>query len=152
MADEVDILIKFCEEEWTQARQSENQRATMTNYIIIIAIAIFGLMVQMDLNTKALPLAILLVLIGTYGALVSMKLYERWLLHRRRARYWAKRIDELHPNAQLLQLKKAAIKDHEAKYPRLVRLHLNWLWITIHILIALFGVVWAFVIITVRGI
>ena len=59
MADEVDILIKFCEEEWTQARQSENQRATMTNYIIIIAIAIFGLMVQMDLNTKALPLAIL---------------------------------------------------------------------------------------------
>ena len=152
MADEADILIKFCEEEWTQGRQSENQRATMTNFSIIIAVAIFGLIVQMDFGTKALPLAIILVLVGTYGALVSIKLYERWQLHMRRARDWRKRIDELHPNAQLLQLRKAAWNDHKAKHHWLVRLHLNWLWVAIHSLIVSFGVVCAIIIIFVHGI
>lgn len=46
MADDSDVLIKFCEEQEAQARQSENQRATVSNLIVTIASAITGFIVQ----------------------------------------------------------------------------------------------------------
>ena len=147
MADEANILLKFCENEWLQGRQSEDQRATMTNFIVIIAAAVLGFIVQMGFDTQALPLSILLIPLGAYGALVSAKLYERWHFSMRRARYWRKRINELYPDAQLLQLKEAADNEHKTKYNRFRRLRLNWLWLTLHILIALLGIVCSIVII-----
>ncbi len=36
MADEINVLLKFWEEQWIQARQSENQRSTMANFLISI--------------------------------------------------------------------------------------------------------------------
>jgi hypothetical protein len=150
MVDEADILLRLCENEWLQGRQCEDQRAGMTNFIVIIAAAILSLIVQMGFDTRTLPIAVLLALLGAYGALVSAKLYERWRFHMRRARYWRNRIDELHPNAQVVHLKEVAYHEHKTRYPRLVRLRLHWLWLTLHMLITLFGVVCAIVIVTTR--
>ena len=60
MFDAKDILIKYLEEEWAQARQSENQRATTTRYVLLITIAIQGIIVQQDFGVKSLVLVALL--------------------------------------------------------------------------------------------
>ncbi len=140
MADDTDVLLKLCEEQWTQGRQSESQRATVTNFIITISAAILGFLVQKNFTLTSLPLAILLIALGIYGAVISAKLYERWQSHMRRARYWRKRIDELHPGARIEQLKAESDAKHKLKYSKLEKIKLNRLWLALHILIALIGV------------
>lgn len=139
MADDTDVLLKLCEEQWTQGRHSESQRATVTNIVFTISAVIIGFLVQKGFSLTSLPLAILLILLGIYGAVTSAKLYERWQFHMRRARYWRRRIDELHPDAQIEQLKAEADAEHKLKYSNLERIQLYQLWLALHILIALIG-------------
>jgi hypothetical protein len=46
MADTTDILLTMIDENWTQARHSEDQRATITNFIVVIASVIHGVLTQ----------------------------------------------------------------------------------------------------------
>jgi hypothetical protein len=119
----------------------------MTNFIIVIAAVVFGVIVEMDFDIRALPLALVLTVLGTYGALACAKLYERWQLHVRRARYWLRRIDELCPNAQVIDLQEIAESEHYARYGRLTRLRLHRLWVALHIFIALSGLACSVVIV-----
>jgi hypothetical protein len=57
----------------------------------------------------------------------------------RRARYWRKRIVELHPDAQLEKLKSEADKEHRLNHPKLEKIELNRLWLALHVLIAIIG-------------
>lgn len=139
MTDEIEVLLRYCENEWNKARHSEDQRATMTNFIVLIAAGILGLMGQLAFDTRSMPLALLLVLLGTYGAVSSAKLYERWRLHRTRARFWSRRLDELCPKAQIYRERQAAWRYHKSRHPRLARLRLHWLWVILHSLIAVLG-------------
>lgn len=101
MADDTDALLKIYEEQWAQARHLEDRRSTITNIVLLIATAVFGFIFQRSLSLQTLPLTILLIALGIYGAVASEKLYERAQFHLERVRYLHKRIDELHPNAQL---------------------------------------------------
>ena len=147
MADDVDVLLRFCEDEWTQGRHTESQRATVTNFVVILSIGVFTFIVQKGLSIQTLPLTLLLILLGIYGAVISYKLYERWSLCRRRVRYWRNRIDELHPNAKLLELKKTAALEQAKKYPRMYKIKLYRLWSILHISIAIIGLICSIIII-----
>ncbi|MGA9348400.1 MAG: hypothetical protein WBW48_06285 [Anaerolineae bacterium] len=138
---QVEVLIKFCEEEWAQRRQSENQRATITNFVLTIASAVLVIIVQKGLNADSLPLAILLIPLGLYGALTSAKLYERGEFHINITKFWRKQIAELCPDVQLLQLREMAKSDHAAKFRVLTKVRLHDLWLGLHIGIVLVGVV-----------
>jgi hypothetical protein len=50
MSDKVDIFLQYWEEEKAQGRPSENQRATVTNYIIIISSLIITFVVNNKLE------------------------------------------------------------------------------------------------------
>lgn len=147
MADDTDVLLKMYEEQWEQARQTENQRAAITNIVLVIASAVLGFIVQRGLNLEMLPLTILLIVIGIYGAIASEKLYETFQFHVGKAWSWRKRIDELHPNAQLLKLNEESRKKHRAEFPRLVRLRLHHMWMVLHLAIALGGIILTFAVI-----
>jgi hypothetical protein len=41
MANDTDVLLKLCEEHWTEMRHIEDQRATITNIVIIITSAVW---------------------------------------------------------------------------------------------------------------
>ncbi len=58
MADTSDIMFKMIEEQRFQARQSEDQRATLTNYVVVIAAAILGFPVNRGLVKEMWPVAI----------------------------------------------------------------------------------------------
>ena len=71
----------------------------MTNYIIVISVAIFGFIMNRGIAKEIWPLAALLVVLGIYGAIVSAKLYERFRLHEHIVVKIIQRLDELHPDA-----------------------------------------------------
>jgi hypothetical protein len=57
-------LRAYWQEHREQFRQSENQRAVLTNYVQAIAAAISGLVVQQDVKLRTLPLSVLISVIG----------------------------------------------------------------------------------------
>ena len=141
MADETDILLKFCEEDWAQARQSEDQRAIVTNIILIITSAVLGLLSQRELVLEMLPLAVFLIVLGIYGGFTSQKYYERHQFHIERARAWRKRLEELTPKSQINKLREEANAKHSKKFRRLEKLHLHTLWLFLHVAITSIGII-----------
>lgn len=139
---EVDILLKFCEEDWEQRRQSENQRSVMTNFILTIASAITVLIINNGLTLNNLPLSILLIFLGIFGAIAVAKLYERGEYHIESTKAWRQRIDELYPDAELLTRRRQADKTHATKFGKTIRerIRLHGLWINFNIAIAVLGI------------
>jgi hypothetical protein len=136
MADDVDVLLKMCEEQWTQCRQLETQRSLITNFVITIAAASLAFIGSKGFVMASLPLGGFLIFLGLYGAITSEKLYERWQFTRNRSRYWRKRVDELRPDAHLMELQNQADREYSH---RLQNVRLHWLWVCLHLSIALIG-------------
>ena len=79
MADQEEgsAVLEFWEDHREQMRQSENQRAVLTNYVLLIAIAISGFVVHQQFSLRNVPLSVLTLAIGLYGAVSAAKYHER---------------------------------------------------------------------------
>ena len=141
MADDTQVLLAFCQEHWTQARHIENQRATISNLIIVVASIIVAFVSQQGLSLQMLPLTILLIILGLFGAFITEKLYELFHFHHDKVRYWQKRINELNPNARLDELEKEANREHNNRYSRMRSIRLHYLWVLLHSAVVLVGTV-----------
>jgi hypothetical protein len=136
---EVDVLLKLYEEQWTQVRHLENQRATVTNLIVVIASAILGFIVQQGLSVEIIPVSLLLIVLGIYGALTSEKYYERIQLCIKRSTVFRDQVDKTYPKMNLAQIMKEFNVQHKERFPRLSKISLRSLWFSLHLAIALGG-------------
>ena len=136
-----DTVLAYWHEHREQLRQSENQRAVLTNYVLVITAAISGFIVQQHFQPRTLPLSVLIVIIGLYGAVAAAKYHERADYHLFQARALTR-----------VLIDTGSLTDHEAvldefrqqhyrKYPRLHRLRLNRLWTGLHLGVAVYGIV-----------
>lgn len=141
MSDETEILLRLHEDQWTHARHSEDQRATVTNLVITLASAGIAFIAQTGLNPTKLPITVLLIILGLYGAFTSEKLSERSRYHIIRARLLRKRIDELYPDAKIEQLKEEAERYHKNRDSFLYDFKLHYLWLALHLAISLTGII-----------
>ncbi|MBU1320197.1 MAG: hypothetical protein KKG33_12425 [candidate division Zixibacteria bacterium] len=141
MADVKDILLDQLDKQWARARQSENQRAQMTNFLIVIYGVLQGFIVQRKFDEPTIILACVMILLGIFGVLASFKYYERFRLSTCRVGRIMERLKELEPLANLEELEAVADKKHQARYPRLVRLRLHKLWHALHFGIIILGIV-----------
>ncbi|MFD0684013.1 hypothetical protein [Actinomadura fibrosa] len=146
MADVSDVLLKHWEDQRAKFRHSEDQRATLTNMILVISSLGFGLIGQRGLRDSMLAVTVPLVVIGAYGALATAKLAERATMHNRQGREFSDRLDELLPDLRLKQTYAAARSGHNARYGRLARLRVRHLWVGLHSGIAVAGLVLSVVI------
>jgi hypothetical protein len=140
MADDSDVLLRFFEEDWRQVRQEENQRTAFSNIVFLIASAVLGVLTQFGLSQGSLPLTVLLIVLGVFGGIASEKLYERSKLHMELAWAWRRRLYELHPETQVERMVAEARDINRQRFPRLRRLHLHHVWLTLDLFIALAGV------------
>ena len=128
-----DAVLAYWSEHRSQLRQSEGQRAVLTNYVLAIAAAVSGLVVQQHFRTQTLPLSILVVLTGLYGALAAAKYHERANYHLGQARALTRVLVEsgdLTDNDVILERFR---RDHYLECPRLSRIRLHWLWTGLHL-------------------
>lgn len=145
MSETTDILINAADREFGQAKQSEDQRANITGLLVIIASAIQGGLTQTGLNKNALPLTLMLIILGIFGILASLKLYERARRHTRLAFLIRERLEELHPETNLSQLLKITRKEQQASFPILRKIRLYIIWVTFHGMIMLLGIIYTIV-------
>ncbi len=136
-----DAVLEYWREHREQFRQSENQRAVLTNFVLVIAAALSGFIVQLHFELRTLPLSVLIVVIGCYGALAAAKYHERADHHLHQARALTKVLVDAGVLADHDAVLQEARLAHYPRYPRLHRLRLNWLWTGLHLGIALYGVI-----------
>ncbi|MGC3864587.1 hypothetical protein ACPSM1_30890 [Micromonospora chersina] len=139
MADEVDVLVQQWLSRWEQIRHSENQRATMTNMLLVLAAAGLGLISQKRLEPGLLLVSGALLFLGIFGVLASLKYYERFRVHLREAGAIRKKIDERFPGLGLEGLAETTWREHEVAFPRLAKMPLYSLWVALHVGIGLVG-------------
>jgi hypothetical protein len=150
MADKADILTTLYTEERVQARQAEDQRATLTNIIIIVVGAGLAFITNNDIGRLTLAVSIPMTIIGLYGAVSTAKYFERWFRHWNRAYAYQAQLFDLHPdiNEKLgtyeLELVRSRRYPYEReineRFPRLSALKLYRLWIGFHCAVAVGGV------------
>ena len=140
MNDRTTVLIRLMEENWIHTRQSEEKRAIVAIAVLVIASATQITLAFTGFSRMVLPLTIFLFLLGLYGIIFCLKLYERQVFHTLRARKLRSRLDELDPEAGIETLLATAESEHNAAHLFAnVRLHHIWLWL--HTLISLLGLV-----------
>jgi hypothetical protein len=98
MADEVEVLLHLFEEEREQARQSENQRATLSNIVILVVGAGLAFVTNRGFGKSTLAISIPMIVLGLYGALATAKFFERWYRHWRRAYAYREQLFERFPD------------------------------------------------------
>lgn len=151
MDGQISVLLALYNEERTQARHTESQRATLTNIILIVVGAGLAFVSDQELHKSSLVITIPIIAIGTYGAVATAKYFERWLRHWRRAYGYQSQLFELYPDiaegmSNYSFKHTAAVKDtYEAevdrRFPRLSGVRLYRLWVGFHAGIVVIGVV-----------
>lgn len=138
MSASEEAVIAFWKEHREQLRQSEVQRSTLTNFLLVIAAGLSALIVQQKFSAYVIPLAVFIVLIGVYGALTVAKYYERSAYHLGQARALTEMLMTLGAldSKEPLERRRSA---HYEKFPRLRRIRLHHLWVGIHFGVALLG-------------
>lgn len=141
MADTKDVILAMLDKQWSQAQQTESQRATMTNVVLLVFGGLQSLIVQRSFDDASLILSVTMVLVGTWGTLASVKYYERFRLSTSRVGRWMEKLEELDDSTQLAAIESRADAIHEDRYPRLHRIRLNWMWTWLHVAVIVGGVV-----------
>jgi hypothetical protein len=136
-----DAVLAYWHEHREQLRQSENQRAVLTNYVLVIVAAISGFIVQQHFAIRTLPLSVLIVVIGLYGAVAVAKYHERADYHLLQARALTRVLIDSGALADHDSVLQEFRQQHYRKYPRLYRLRLNRLWTGLHLGVALYGII-----------
>ena len=136
-----DVVLAYWREHREQLRQSENQRAVLTNYVLVITAAISGFIVQQHFEARTLPLSVLIIIIGLYGAVTAAKYHERADYHLFQARALTRVLVDAGSLADHEAVLEEFRQQHYGKYPRLHRLRLNRLWTGLHLGVAVYGIV-----------
>jgi hypothetical protein len=123
-------------------RHQEGQRASVTNLLVVVAAGVTGLITfDGKLDQADTPLALFLTAIALSGSLFSLKLYERFQYERRRAHLYYRRLDALIPDAGLCDIYETNRKEHADTYTRLSGIRTHHMWLSLHVIIALLGVI-----------
>jgi hypothetical protein len=134
-----DVVLAYWSEHRQQLRQSESQRAVLTNFLLVITAGLSGFIVQRDFAMSTLPLAVFIVLIGLYGALSAAKYHERAAYHLNQGRALTDTLQGMGALAEDTNVDEARTA-HYRKYRILHRIRLHWLWTGLHLAVAGYGI------------
>jgi hypothetical protein len=138
--DPAPTTLAYWKEHRDQLRQSEIQRATLTNYLLVTVAALSGLIVQQKFALTTLPLTVMIIVTGLYGAVAVAKYHERANYHLIQARALTSELERMGALTDTSATRDDYRSKHYAAYPRLHRLRLGHLWIALHLGMAVYGV------------
>lgn len=133
MEQDTDVLLEFCNKSWDEVRHIEGQRAAIANIVILVSSAVVGIFVTQSARSGGLFfLSLIVLLAGMYGLAATAKLHERYLFELSRFSRLVARLDELHPDVRLREIREAADRDHYSKHALMSRVSINKIWICLH--------------------
>lgn len=147
--DAKDFLWGMYQEHVTHARQHEDQRERMTGAVAALSAAALALAASAPPPLLAKSQAgVLLVVLGLYGALFSLKHYERFRRHVTFAGLYRNNLETMLKELPIsgVDLKDDGDRCHLARplFKRLAALRLHWFWVGLPLMIAAGGVLLLF--------
>lgn len=146
----VEILLRIMEDNKAQARQAEDQRVAITGFVVLIASAIQGGLTQTGFNKNSLPLTIMLIILGLFGGLASVKLHQRASLSYTTSNKILERLEELYPSTHIHKILESSTHEQIGKRKAVAFLHTRIrvyaIWLALHCLIIILGVIYTSVI------
>ncbi|GGZ39717.1 hypothetical protein [Streptomyces bluensis] len=118
MADGIDVLLELWREQRDADRQTENQRATLTIIIVVVAAGL-GFIARTGLRPSMLVVTLPMMVLGFYGAFACLKFHERCAFHVGQARGLRKKIAEQFPDLNIEATLKASSARQRERFPRL---------------------------------
>jgi hypothetical protein len=81
----VGVLLKMYETRYMLAKQAEDQRATMSNFLITIAAVMFAFISQQGFSKKTILISLLKIFLGFFGLFMSREprlidFFDQWRL------------------------------------------------------------------------
>lgn len=137
-----EYLWRMVNEHMTQARHQETLRSSMTTLLVTLSVAIVGFITfDKQLSPTDLAPSTLLFFLGAFGIFFSGKHYERFNFHIARVRSYRNALERCFPDVQWSELREEADTYHEPKFPRLIKQRQHRLWLVLHGINAILGVV-----------
>jgi hypothetical protein len=114
----------------------------MTTLLVTLSVATVGLITfDKELSLTDLAPSFLLLFLGIFGIFFSAKHYERFNFHIARVRSYRATLERSFPDVQWKELRKEADEYHEPRFPRLVEQRQHRLWLVLHGVNAILGLV-----------
>lgn len=132
ISDKINILLSTIDRQWSQAIQSENQRANLANFLLTLYGASQAYIIQREYDSSTIIVSIVLIFLSIYGILATYKYYERFRLHTTRVGRLMDKLDELEPSISLNEIEKIADTKHKTNFPRLSKIRLFRIWLFLH--------------------
>jgi hypothetical protein len=131
------------QENWRLSREAEEKRFKLSTVNAFLATMLQITIVFAGFHRQIVFLSGFLALIGMYGVVANLKLYERSQFHIARARKLRAKLDALYADGELEQIFQNAEQEQKRAYPLLMNVRLNTIWTILHALIALLGVIYS---------
>lgn len=136
-----ELLWKLYEDNRLQARHHEVLRATGTTLLAAGAGVVMTAITENGKTPSDLPLSLFLMVMGLFGVLFVWKEYERTRLHTRRSESFLDLLGKSDETSGIAKMKADADRKHSFRYPILSRVRLNFLWVSMHLFILGFGII-----------
>lgn len=139
--DKADLYLKLFQEYALEARHHEQQRITVAGFFSALAAGVLTIVgIDKTLNVADIPASLFLIIVGVFGCIFSAKQYERYFVSMERAREYRTVLEDNIQGSNILGLKKIADKRANERFPRLHNWKFGLLWVALHSLIVLFGI------------
>ena len=142
--DAKEILWRLYQDNYDNARHHESQRSTVTNFIILIAGGIGTIVSAGGFTRQDLPLTLLLIGLGIFGALFSSSHYERYKRSKERAKAYLRELDFILFESEkeiFKEIKVTTDDKRKKKHPALNKLYdVHWLWMFLPLMVTVLGV------------
>lgn len=135
----VEVLLKMYETRYMLAKQAEDQRATMSNFLITIAAIMFAFISQQAFSRRTILVSVLTIFLGLFGLFMSAKYAQHYIKNDRIARSIRDRISQLCPEAQLREIEQKALDEITERSPFFSKVPTLYLWSALHISICFVG-------------
>jgi hypothetical protein len=117
MADSTDVILQLANKQWSSATRARDRMASVTNALVIAAAVLQGAVILRGFEGPALLAAGLIMILGLYGGLASLRYGRRFRREMKRFGQLAGRLDELAPDAGLVALEKGPLEDDDHRFP-----------------------------------
>jgi len=141
-APTLEVLLRLMESRTGLARHAEDQRATMTNFLVTISGVLVAFVAQQRFSPPTLVISILIVILGLFGVFASLKYAQHFHLHYSASKFYQQRLQLLSPSADIFNVSAQASERNMERYPFMrKRLSVVYLWLFLHGSICVIGVV-----------
>ncbi len=134
-----EILLEFYKKHENSMLNHESQRASMTNIILTISTILTAVITTVDVSLEKIILSVLLLILGLFGSIFSIKHYERFSWHLFCSRLYKEKIHEDFPDTNID--KNLARKKIKERFGWIHKSRLYKYWISIQIIISIIGLI-----------